>query len=112
MRYRAPLRPSRIDLLKRRYGKVPPNPAADSDRYTACVRKPLPRMECQTLGHWPETTFWSLYSTVVGKGRVIRPLAEATKDALGFYSKLVVHGIAQLLFTAQVALRRLNGHVA
>jgi hypothetical protein len=33
-------------------------------------------------------------------------------DALKFDSKLVVNGITQLLFTAQVTLCRLNGHVA
>jgi hypothetical protein len=33
-------------------------------------------------------------------------------DALRFYSELVVDGVAQLLFTAQVAFSRLNGHVA
>jgi hypothetical protein len=50
-------------------------------------------------------------SCLVGKGRAVRSLAEAGKDALRFDSKLVVDGIAQLLFTARVALCRLNGHV-
>ena len=51
-------------------------------------------------------------SYLVGKGRVIRPKSAQETDALRFDSKFVVNGVAQLLSTAQVALCRLNGHVA
>jgi hypothetical protein len=51
-------------------------------------------------------------SPLVGKGRVIRPKSAQETDALRFDSKLVVNGVAQLLFTTEVALCRLNGHVA
>ena len=49
---------------------------------------------------------------LVGKGRVIRPKSAQDTGALRFDSKLVVNGVPQLLFTAQVTLCRLNGHVA
>ena len=49
---------------------------------------------------------------LVGKGRVIRPKSAQETGVLRFDSKLVVNGVAQLLFTAQITLCRLNGHVA